>query len=191
MRAWLRRCGRRRRLIAAVLAGFGVLCGFIAMRPDPGSTVLVAARDLSPGVLRPGDLRPAALPHPPGGAVRSAAAGQVLATPMRKGEPLTDVRLLRTFPLPAGTVATPVRIADADAAHLISAGSTIGVLASWGDGQPAQLVADDVTVLSVPTRAKDDHGALVVLATTPAQAGHLAAAQTSGRLSITIKPHLR
>jgi Flp pilus assembly protein CpaB len=104
---------------------------------------------------------------------------------MRRGEPLTDVRLLNTFPLPPGTVATPVRIADIDVAQLISPGSTIGVLAAW-EGQPAQLVADDVTVITVP-RSEDDHGALIVLATTPDQASQLAAAQAGGHLSVTIK----
>ena len=155
------------------------------MRPAPGPTVLVAARDLSPGVLKPGDLRHVALSPAPSGAMRSGAVGRVLTGPMRRGEPLTDVRLLHTFPLPPGTVATPVRIADIDVAQLISPGSTIGVLAAW-EGQPAQLVADDVTVITVP-RSEDDHGALIVLATTPTQASQLAAAQAGGHLSITIK----
>ncbi|WP_063780531.1 hypothetical protein [Nonomuraea sp. SBT364] len=184
IRLWLRRCERRRRLIAAALAAVGVLAALLALRPAPGPMVLVAARDLSPGVLRPGDLRPAALSHPPDGALRSGAVGRVLAGAMRRGEPLTDVRLLHSLRLPPGTVATPVRISDPDVARLISPGSTIGVLASH-DGAPASLVADDVTVLTIPD-APDDHGALVVLATTPAQAAELAGAQAGGHLSITI-----
>ncbi|WP_327089218.1 RcpC/CpaB family pilus assembly protein [Nonomuraea sp. NBC_01738] len=106
---------------------------------------------------------------------------------MRRGEALTDVRLLDSTPLPPGMVAAPVRIADPDAARLVRPGSTIGVLAAW-QGQNAQLVADDVRVLATPY-GKDEHGALIVLATTPAQAGQLAAAQASGRLSVTLKPH--
>jgi hypothetical protein len=105
---------------------------------------------------------------------------------MRRGEPLTDVRLLHTFPLPPGTVATPVRIADPDTAQLIAPGSTIGVLAAW-EGQSAQLIADNVRVVTIP-KADNDHGALLVLAATPAQAGQLAAAQAGGKLSITINP---
>lgn len=177
---------RHRRTIAAVLAGAGVLLGYSALRPTPGAPILVAARDLAPGVLRAADLRAVPLDHPPDGAIRSGAVGRVLAGPMRRGEPLTDARLLHTFRLPPGTVATPVRIADADVVRLISPGSTIGVLAAW-EGQAAQLVADDVTVVTVP-RADDDKGALIVLATTPAQAGTLAAAQAGGHLSIIIKP---
>ncbi|MFF0870123.1 Flp pilus assembly protein CpaB [Nonomuraea sp. NPDC003560] len=187
--AWLRPWARRRRLIAAVLAAVGVLSAYVALRPAAGPEVLVAARDLTPGPLRPGDLRPAPLAHPPDGAVRSYAAGRYLAGPMRRGEPLTDARLLHPVPLPPGTVATPVRIADPDAVALISPGSTIGVLAAGEGGQPAQLIADDVRVITIPRPADDSRtgGALVVLAATPYQAAQLAGAQTSGRLSITFK----
>ncbi|MER6946509.1 SAF domain-containing protein [Nonomuraea sp. NPDC000554] len=180
------RLGRRRRLVAALVAALGILFGYFAIRPVSGAPVLVAARDLSPGPLRPGDLRTATLAQVPDGAVRSGAVGQVLASAMRRGEPLTDVRLLRSAPLPTGTVAAPVRIPDAQVARLLSPGSTIGVYAAW-ENQAAQLVADDVTVVTIP-RGDDDHGALLVLAATPAQAGQLAAAQAGGRLSITIKP---
>ncbi|GAA2284900.1 hypothetical protein GCM10010149_33150 [Nonomuraea roseoviolacea subsp. roseoviolacea] len=181
---WGRRS--RRRLIAATLAGLAVLLAYAAMRPETSPPILVAARDLRPGVLRPGDVRAVSLTPPPDGALRTGAVGRVLAGPMRRGEPLTDARLLHSLRLPTGTVATPVRIADADVAGLVSPGSTIGVLVAW-ESQPAQLVADDVMVITVP-KPTDDHNALLVLATTPDQAGRLAAAQASGRLSITIKP---
>ncbi|MEU1388484.1 MULTISPECIES: RcpC/CpaB family pilus assembly protein [unclassified Nonomuraea] len=187
--AWLRTWARRRRLIAAALAAVGVLSAYVALRPAAGPEVLVAARDLAPGPLRPGDLRPVPLVHPPDGAVRSYPAGRYLAGPMRRGEPLTDARLLHPVPLPPGTVAAPVRIADPDAVALISPGSTVGVLAAWEGGQPAQLIADDVRVITIPRPAADSRtgGALVVLAATPYQAAQLAGAQTSGRLSITFK----
>ncbi|WP_336216951.1 SAF domain-containing protein [Nonomuraea sp. LPB2021202275-12-8] len=188
IRIWLRRCERRRRLIAAMLAAGAVISGYLALRPAPGPAVLVATRDLSPGVLRPGDLQAVPHPHPPDGALHTGATGRVLATAMRRGEPLTDVRLLDSLRMPPGSVATPVRIADPDVVRLISPGSTISVLAAH-EGQVASLVADDVTVLTIPA-AKDDHGALVVLATTPSQASELAGAQAGGHLSITIKPHL-
>lgn len=186
IRAWLRRCERRRRLIAAALAALGVLCGYLALRPPAGPPVLVAARDLSPGVLRPGDLRTIPMPDPPDGALRTGATGRVLAAPMRRGEPLTDARLLDRLRLPPGMVATPVRISDPGAVALISPGSRIGVLAA-GDAQTASLVADDVTVLTIPATG-DDHGALVVLATTLTQAEALAGAQAAGHLSIAIRP---
>ncbi|MEO3875305.1 flagellar biosynthesis protein FlgA [Nonomuraea sp. B12E4] len=190
IQTWMQRFGRRRRLIAAVLAALAVISAFLATRPaPPPATVLVAARDLSPGRLSPGDLHPTPLNHPPAGAVRTSAAGQMLAAPMRKGEPLTDVRLLRSYPLPPGMVATPVRIADPSAAKLLSPGSTIGILAAWEEGQPAHTIAEDITVITIPAADGDDsHGTLLVLATTPTQAADLASAQTGGHLSITINP---
>ncbi|MBB5774960.1 RcpC/CpaB family pilus assembly protein [Nonomuraea jabiensis] len=190
IRAWLIRYGRRRRLVAAALAALAVMSGFIATRPEPAPTVLVAARDLSPGLLGPGDLTPAALNHPPTGAVRAAAAGQILASPMRKGEPLTDVRLLHSYRLPPGMVATPVRIADAATASLLTPGATITVLAAGEETHPARAVAEDVRIITIPRTPKttsETHGALIVLATTPTQAAELASAQTTGHLSITIK----
>ncbi|KAB8186989.1 flagellar biosynthesis protein FlgA [Nonomuraea phyllanthi] len=168
------------------------MCAFVATRPAPSPTVLVATRDLAPGPLAPGDLAPAALNHPPAGAVRTPAAGQVLASPMRKGEALTDVRLVRSFRLPPGMVATPVRIADAAAVRLLSPGATITVLAAGEEGQPARAVAEEVRVITIPPADQASgaaHGALVVLATTTTQAAELASAQTAGHLSITIKPN--
>ncbi|WP_252375264.1 MULTISPECIES: flagellar biosynthesis protein FlgA [unclassified Nonomuraea] len=191
IQTWLSRYGRRRRLIAAATAAVAVLSAYLATRPADGPTVLVAARDLSPGPLDPDDFSPVPFDHPPSGAVRTTRAGQVLATPMRKGEPLTDVRLLHSFRLPPGMVAAPVRIADAAAVELITPGSTIGVLASWQEGLPARQIASELTVLSIPEPTResgDDHGALIVLATTLTQAAELAAAQSGGRLSITINP---
>ncbi|MFI6534871.1 flagellar biosynthesis protein FlgA [Nonomuraea sp. NPDC050547] len=177
----------KRRLIAAVLAATATLAALLAVLPEPGTPVVVAARDLTPGTLRPGDLRLAPLNAPPDGALRAPPASGVLAAPMRRGEPLTDVRPLHPVRLAPGLVAAPVRIADPDAAKLIEPGSTIGVLAAW-ESQSAQLVADDVTVLSTP-RTEDDQGALIVLATTTTQAAQLAAAQSGGRLSVILKPH--
>jgi hypothetical protein len=72
---------------------------------------------LPDGVLRPG----------------ASFAGRVLTGPIRRGEPLTDVRLLGRGLLAGqsdGLVATPVRIADADAAQLVSPGDVIDVLAA-------------------------------------------------------------
>ncbi|NUR92023.1 MAG: flagellar biosynthesis protein FlgA [Nonomuraea sp.] len=187
--SWLRHWARRRRPVAAALAALGVLSAYFALRPATGPSVLVAARDLVPGVLRPGDLRTVPLADPPDGAVRSGATGRFLAAPMRRGEPLTDARLLHRLSLPPGTVAAPVRIADPDAVTLISPGSTIGVLAAWEGGQPAQLIADDIRVITIPQPGDDSRtgGALVVLAATPPQAAQLATAQATGRLSLTIK----
>ncbi|GAA0826097.1 RcpC/CpaB family pilus assembly protein [Streptosporangium amethystogenes subsp. fukuiense] len=204
MRALRRLLGRRHRLLAALVAALAMGCALLALRPDTASViVLTAARDLSGGVLNGTDLTPAAL-RPgtvPDGALRPGTpfAGKILAGPVRRGEPLTDVRLLGPGLLSAhgpGTVATPVRVADPETARLLSPGDVVDVLAaatSTWDGTtpaPATIVAEDVTVLATPGE-KSERGALVVLATTSAQATELASAQAGGRLSITIGTRTR
>ncbi|MET8864126.1 flagellar biosynthesis protein FlgA [Nonomuraea sp. NPDC004580] len=193
--AWLSRYGRRRRLIAAALAAVSVVTAYLATRPAPAApTVLVAVRDLRPGPLSSADFRPAALDPPPAGAVRTLGQGQTLATPMRRGEPLTDVRLLSTYPLPPGLVATPVRIADPATASLLAPGSTITVLAAHDQAAPAREIVTDTTVITIPKPARSSasqEGALLVLATTPSQATELATAQAHARLSITLRTNLQ
>ncbi|MFO7300770.1 MAG: Flp pilus assembly protein CpaB [Actinomycetes bacterium] len=189
---------RRRRPIAALLAATAMACALISVRPAPGVEILVAARDLPGGPLTAADVTSARFPPDvlPAGVLRPGAqvTGRVLASPMRAGEPLTDARLLGPGLLAGyGThlLATPVRIADADAAKLLSPGDTIDVLSAPTDltDRPtaALPVAQNVRVITTPT-GDSDTGALVVLATTPAQAAHLALAQASGRLSVAIRP---
>ncbi|MEV8636992.1 flagellar biosynthesis protein FlgA [Streptosporangium sp. NPDC051023] len=197
-----RRLGdRRHRLIATVVAALAMACAVIGLRPDTASvTVLAAARDLSGGALGAADLKAIALrPETvPDGALKPGTpiTGKILTGPMRRGEPLTDVRLLGPGLLTAqgrGTVATPVRVADPQTARLLSPGDVVNVLAApstWDGSAPARTVAEDVTVLATPG-GEPDRGALVVLATTAAQAVELASAQAGGRLSITIGSRVR
>ncbi|GII16963.1 RcpC/CpaB family pilus assembly protein [Planomonospora parontospora] len=191
--------GRRHRLLATVLAALATACAVTGLRPETSSvTVLAAARDLPGGVLSAADVKPVAL-RPgtaPEGALRpgTPVAGRVLAGPARRGEPLTDVRLLGPSLLaahPPGTVAAPVRVADPESARLLSPGDVVNVLAAptgWdGSSAPARIVAEGVPVLTVPASGSD-RGALLMLATTSDQAVELASAQSGGRLSITIAP---
>ncbi|WP_242675740.1 RcpC/CpaB family pilus assembly protein [Streptosporangium minutum] len=201
MRALRRLLGRRHRLIATAVAALAMACALIGLKPDTASvTVLAAARDLPSGALEAADLKTVALRPDtvPDGAVKpgTAIAGRVLAGPMRRGEPLTDARILGPSLLAAhgpGTVATPVRVADPETARLLSPGDVVDVLAAsstWEGAAPARTVAEDVTVLTTP-EGEADRGALIVLATTSDQAIELASAQAGGRLSITINPHGR
>lgn len=186
---------RRRRWLAALFAAAAAAFGLAAARPHPhGERVLVAGRDLAGGaVLGPGDVAARILPARavPAGAVR-AAVGRVLSGPVRRGEPLTDVRLSRSAdPLRTrdpGAVAVPVRLADAGVARLLRPGDRVDVLAARADGPlPAHTVAAGVPVLAVPKPGPDgDEGALVVVETGREQAAALARASVDSRLSITI-----
>lgn len=200
--AQLRRTmSRHRALLAAGLAAGAVASSLsvLAPRAEAGVGVLAAATDLAAGTaLTAADLRLIQLPRalaPTGVLVAlEPAIGRILAGPVRRGEPLTDVRLAGSDLLRAdadGTVAVPVRIADAAAAALLTAGDRIDVLAATatpGGPPSARVVAADAQVLAVPTAVSDaGDGALVVLAASPAVAARLAAAAISSRLSVTLR----
>jgi len=129
---------RYRRLLAAVCAAAAVALALSALRPaaPAGVRVPTAARDLSSGAaLRPSDIRSVTVPAAaaPAGIVWSGLAGRVLAGPMRRGEPLTDARLIGPRLLSGygpGLVAVPVRVADAASARLLRPGDRIDVLAA-------------------------------------------------------------
>jgi pilus assembly protein CpaB len=199
--------GGRRRLTAAVLAGVAVVTGVRAVHPAQPPTRLVwaAARDLSGGTpLAAADLQRVALPAAvvPAGAlaVGTRVVGRLLAAPVRRGEPLTDVRLLEPSLLAAlpqpGLVAVPVRVADGSAAAaLVHAGDLVDVLAAAAPadavGAPVPTtVATGARVLAVPVRVdatSGDGGGLVVLAVTARQASALARASAGSRLSLALE----
>ncbi|CNE92897.1 Flp pilus assembly protein CpaB [Mycobacterium tuberculosis] len=132
------RLARLRRPLASLFAAAAAGLALLALRPGPPPSVrvLAAARDLPAGTtLTAADLHHVDLPPPavPSGAFRSSAAGRVLAGPMRKGEPLTDARVLGDALLKGygpDTVATPLRIADPAAVHLLHPGDRIDVLST-------------------------------------------------------------
>jgi len=215
LRTAQRAVARHRRLLAAGLSAGAVAAGLSAVLPEPppAERVLVAARDLSGGrTLRPGDVTQVALPEAavPDGALRVGAetSGRLLAAPVRRGEPLTDVRLAGPALVSGYTeageelVATPVRIADAGAVALVRPGDVVDVLAAAvqavdADSAGAAVVAAGVRVLTVPRSALDGlgaapalgDGALVVLGTTPSAALVLARAAVTSRLSLTVRPN--
>ncbi|MFC9977017.1 Flp pilus assembly protein CpaB [Spirillospora sp. NPDC127200] len=197
--------GRRaRRALAALFAAAGTALALLSLHPSPqeGRRVPVAARDLPAGrTLTAADISTVELPPSavPDGLARTPLAGRTVAGPMRRGEPLTDARLLGEGLLRGhapDTVAAPVRIADAGAARLLRPGDRIDVLATTPPGDAlapprasARPVATAIPVLAVPTAgdAPQPGGALVVLAADRSQAAALAAAGPS--LAITITRH--
>ncbi|MDQ1540364.1 MAG: pilus assembly protein CpaB, partial [Actinomycetota bacterium] len=204
---------RHRRLIAAGLVGLAaaLAVGALAPKPPPTVVVVTAAHDLAAGAtLTAADLRPVAVPPSvvPAGAVFDAAliVGHQLSGPLRRGEPLTDVRLdegLLHRP-GGGLVSVPVRLADIQAARLLRVGQRVDVLAANTSTEPgaaptaAAVVAASVAVVAIPVASAvgslnadpgadvGGEGALVVLATTPLQARQLAQAQVSARLSAVV-----
>lgn len=196
---------QHRRGLAAGFAGLALWATLSALTPGPGATVpvLTAARDLSWGrPIGPGDVITVWLPaaRAPGNVLREAdqALGHRPASPVRRGEPITDVRLLDDAVPGSGgspdSVAAPIRLADPAVADLLRAGMTVDVLAVPADGfapaaspAGAELVGAGLRVLSVRTSDSTDpgSGALVVVATTAETAARLAGAQAGGRLSVT------
>lgn len=198
----LHRLARRHRaLLAGLLTAAAVVTALpvVAPAPPPSVRVLAAARDLAPGrpltsedlttVSVPEALAPAGTLDDPAGALGRAVTGAV-----RRGELLTDVRLLGAGLLQGkGLVAAPVRLADTATVSLLHAGDRVDVLAAPTSGDrpatSAVTVAADVQVLAVPgVGDAEGDGGLVVLAATPAAAARLAAAAVGSRLSVTVLP---
>jgi Flp pilus assembly protein CpaB len=189
------------RRIAA--GGLVVLAGIAALRPDPGdrrSEVVVAAHDLSPGVaLTAADIRiekRSAATVPDGSQTTiDALVGTTLAGPARRGEVLTDVRVLgsRLSGLAAGPDArvVPLHLADAAVLDLIRPGDVVDVMGAADagtDAKPTLAASDAVVVLVSPKQkaagAGDDRVVLVAL---PAAAAHsLAAATLVQTVTLTI-----
>jgi pilus assembly protein CpaB len=196
LRELQRAAARHRALLSAGLAAGAVASGLSVVAPtgEPTMPVVVVTRDVTAGaLLAPEDVAVATVPSRlvPAGALTEPAAvtGRVVAGPVRRGEPLTDVRLLGAGLLArTGEVAVPVRVAEPATGALVRAGDRVDVLAASPDGgTSAHLVARDLAVLSVPDL--DDvvaEGALVVVAASRSTAARLAAAAVIGRLSVAV-----
>jgi len=175
----------RRRLLAAVMAGVAVAAGVqAATAPAPAAVgVLTAARDLPAGAvigrddLVSVDFAPGSVPS---GATRNAV-GQTLAAPVRRGEAITDVRLLGPA-LTAGDpqlTAVPVRLPDPGMVALLEVGDRIDLIATDPEGSGASVVATGVPVLAVPPTSVEadgsgQFGGLVVVGVTPTEVTGLA-----------------
>jgi Flp pilus assembly protein CpaB len=185
---------RHRRLLAALLAGLAVLLALGALREEPtGRTVVVAAHDLASGTtLVPDDVRHARLPE---SAVPEHSAqqfdivvGRTVAGPMRRGEVITDRRVVnsdRMSGFPAGTVLATIRLADADALSSLGVGDRVDVVAVDPAGEAkAEIVARGVEVVTVPRTDDESGGVPVGVATTEDAALRLAERALDARLSL-------
>lgn len=167
---------------------------------DSGVSVLAVSRDLPAGaVLAAADVRLIRLPTAPDGAFVNprTATGRTLSAGVRRGEVVTDARVVPvTGPDPGpGRVAVPIQLADAATTTLLHPGAHVTVLAVQNGGAPKKLTSDAV-VLAVPDAqpnatssvkiggASAQGGHLVILATPIKDADALAAATLVGDIAV-------
>lgn len=190
----------------AAAAGLVILAAIAALRSDPHgdyTEVAVAAHDLSPGVaLTATDVRleRRSTATVPDGAQHDVAPmiGATLTAPARRGEVITDVRLLgsRLAETAAGPDAriVPVKLNDTALLDLIRPGDVVDVLtvtADQDDKGPARpvVVAAGAVVVLVSEKARgagvgSDRVALVALPARPAN--EVAATSLVQALTLTI-----
>jgi Flp pilus assembly protein CpaB len=185
---------RHRRPLAALFAGLAVLLGLAALRSEPPTRgVVVAAHDLASGTVLSGDdVRRAHLPretvpaHSPGRI--GDVVGRTVAGPMRRGEVVTDRRLVRADRMsgfPPGTVLATVRLADATAFSTLRVGDRVDVVAVDPEGgKDAEVVARHAQIVTLPRVADETGGVPVGLATDEDTALRLAERALDARLSV-------
>ncbi|ORV11001.1 SAF domain-containing protein [Mycobacterium celatum] len=199
---WLRPDWTRTVLARRIAAGgLVVLAAIAAVRSDPDgdrAQVVVAARDLGPGAqLTPDDVRleNRLAPMLPDGSQSDlgVVVGSTLAGPARRGEVLTDVRLLgsRLAESAAGPDAriVPVHPADAALADLVRAGDVVDVVAApEADAHASpRVVATNAVVVLISAKQKAQADDRVVLVALPAGAANaLAGAALVQSVTLTL-----
>ena len=121
--------------------------------------------------------------------VEMSAVGQVLASPVRRGEVLTDVRLVGAELAEAHPELTvmPLRLPDPAVVELLQVGDRIDLSAVDPESGGTKSLASDVLVLAIPPPGEADSslsGRLIVVGITPASAD--AAAGAALREFITV-----
>ena len=189
-------------------AGLVLLAGVAALRTDPAgdlAEVVVAANDLTPGsALTADDVRierRLATTIPDGSrADMGAVVGSTLASPTRRGEVLTDVRLLgsRLAESTAGPGAriVPLHLADSALIDLVRVGDVVDVLTapatdSRADSQQVtKVLATDAVVVLVSAKGKvrDADSERVILVALPARVANTVAGSALGQ-AVTLTLH--
>jgi len=202
---WLRPDWSRTLLTRRIAAaGLVVLAGVAALRPDPNgerAPVVVAAHDLSPGAALSADdlqLEKRLIPTIPDGAQSEidTVVGSTLAGPARRGEVLTDVRLLgrRLAESAAGPGAriVPVHPVDSALTDLVRPGDVVDVVAASQTSPPSapRVIATGAIVVLVSAKQKaqgatDDRVVLVAL---PAASANAVAGAALGQ-TVTLTLH--
>lgn len=201
---WTRTVAARR----AAAGGLVVLAAVAAVRSDPDddrAEVVVATHDLRPGAaLTPDDIhleKRSATTLPDGARVDiGAVLGSTLAGPTRRGEVLTDVRLLssRLAESTAGPGAriVPLHLADGALIDLVRVGDVVDVLAAPatdvdpGKQASSRVVAADAVVVLVSPKQKVQANDTdrVVLVALPARVANTVAGSVLGQ-EVTLTLH--
>ena len=192
--------------------GLVVLAGLAALRSNPAgdyAEVVVADHDLRPGAaLTPADVRlekRLAATVPDGARTdMGAVVGATLAGPTRRGEVLTDVRLLGSRLAEAavaskagpGARIVPLRLADSALIDLVRVGDVVDVLAAPATGSPEtpetapKVVATDAVVVLVSAKPKGRaaDSDRVVLVALPARVANTVAGSALGQ-AVTLTLH--
>jgi hypothetical protein len=188
--------------------GLVVLAGVAALRSNPDGDrveVVIAARDLTPGIaLTPDDVRiekRLATTVPDGSQANlGAIVGATLASPTRRGEVLTDVRVLgsRLAESTAGPGAriVPLHLAESALIDLVRVGDVVDVLAAPATDAPAgtqavtKVVATDAVVVLVSPKQKVQaaDSDRVVLVALPARVANTVAGSALGQ-AVTLTLH--
>jgi len=191
--------------------GLVVLAGVATLRSNPDGDrvdVVVAARDLTPGTaLTSDDVRiekRTATTVPDGSQTNlSALVGLTPAGPVRRGEVLTDVRVLgsRLAEATAGPGAriVPLHLSDSALIDLVRVGDVVDVLAAPATdsqaGSPASkavstVLATDAVVVLVSAKQKSQaaDGDRVVLVALPARVANAVAGSALGQ-TVTLTLH--
>ena len=188
--------------------GLVVLAGVATLRSNPDGDhvdVVVANRDLRPGTTLTADdvvvEKRLATTIPDGSqADLGAVVGSTLASPTRRGEVLTDVRVLgsRLAEATAGPGAriVPLHLADGALVDLVRVGDVVDVLAAPAtDTQPVtpsapRVLATDAVVVLVSAKEKvgSAEGDRVVLVALSARVANTVAGSALGQ-AVTLTLH--
>jgi hypothetical protein len=184
----------RRRPLAALLVALAVFAGLRAVADPAPSTVEVpvATDDLPAGTrVRPADVSMVSWPEAlaPLGLGRSPV-DEVLAAPVRRGEAITDVRLVGSDLARAHPELTvmPLRLPDPAVVELLAPGDRIDLSAVDPETGETEVVAFEVLVLAIPPPDAADSsltGRLIVAGIDPASAEPVAAATLRDFLTVT------
>lgn len=130
------------------------------------------------------------------------AVGRSLTIPLRRGEAITDSRLVSSSLLSGypGTVAVPIQLGDAASRELLQVGDRVDLLASdanaftdeSGETRLARTVAKNAYVVAIPEAREvlagpDRAGALVLVAVQAGESAAVAYASAASYVSVLLK----